>query len=81
MKSSLPAPRSKLKNPSLRSGFKFILSSASPSGRLVDPKRLQAGLAVFAFRRKDLSSAQTKTSLRLSRPHACKAVCLLPALN
>ena len=49
----------------------------SPSGSFPDGKALQSGLAVFAFRRKELSSAQTKTSLRLSRPNAGKAVCLL----
>ncbi len=60
--------------------FKFICAGGdSPSGRFVDPKRLQAGLAVFAFRRKESLSAQTKTSLRLSPPHTRKAVCVFPA--
>ena len=39
-----------------------------PSGHFGDPKCLQAGLAVFAFRRKERISAQTKTSLCLSSP-------------
>ena len=45
----------------------------SPSDHFSDEKCLQSGLAVFAFH-----FVQTKTSLRLSRPHARKAVCVLP---
>ena len=58
----------------ISSSFKLWCRN-SPSGRFPDGKRLQSGLAVLAFR-----FAQTRTSLRLSRPYAHQAVGVLSVL-
>ena len=60
-------------------GKKICAHQDLPSGKKRDGFFLQAGLAVFTFRRKELLPAQIKTSLRLSSPAAGKAVCLLGA--
>ena len=53
---------------------------SSATSRLADARRSRPRLAVFAFRFAAGSAhAQTKTSLRFSRPYAGKAVCLLRA--